>query len=329
MTESSSEHVAAAAPRRGLNRAAQALCDQLILDAEPLRVTVHDDGLQVPTVDCGVRALGSLEAGRRVAEICMAGRAHVQFVPLAERYGSTVGVHVTTDDPVNACLASQYAGWRLATENYFAMGSGPMRAAAAAEDLIRQLGVVETSDMAIGVLEASGFPPAELTKSIARRCDVELRRLTLLVARTSSLVGTIQIVARSVETALHKLHELGFDVWRVVSAAGVAPLPPSGGDDLTALGRTNDAILYGAHVTLWLTGDDASIAAIVERVPSVASPDYGRPFLDLFQSRGGDFYRLDPLLFSPARIVLINLHTGKRWTAGDIQEDLLATSFAR
>ena len=40
------------------------------------------------------------------------------------------------------------------------------------------------------------------------------------------------MVARSVETALHKLHELKFDLNQIVSAFGTAPLPPVATKDL-------------------------------------------------------------------------------------------------
>ena len=106
-------------------------------------------------------------------------------------------------------------------------------------------------------------------------------------------------MARSVETALHKLHVLGFDLSRVVSGLGKAPLPPVASDDLVAIGLTNDAILYGGQVTLSVRGDDDSIAEIGPRVPSSSSPDHGRPFGEIFSRYNNDFYRIDPLLFSP------------------------------
>jgi methenyltetrahydromethanopterin cyclohydrolase len=135
--------------------------------------------------------------------------------------------------------------------------------------------------------------------------------LHLLVAPTASLAGTVQVVARSVETALHKLHELRFDLARVVCGLGRAPLPPVGGDDLTAIGWTNDAILYGGVAALWVRGDDASLAEVGARVPSSASPDFGQPFAQVFERAGRDFYRIDPQLFSPAVVVFHNLDTGR------------------
>jgi methenyltetrahydromethanopterin cyclohydrolase len=152
-------------------------------------------------------------------------------------------------------------------------------------------------------------------------------QVALLVAPTSSLAGTMQIVARSVETALHKLLELDFDVTRIDSACGVAPLAPVAADDLTAIGRTNDAILYGGSVTLWVTGDDESIRALGPRVPASGSPLHGRPFLEIFREAGSDFYKIDPQLFSPAEIIFQNVETGNVHHFGSINEDVLRLSF--
>jgi methenyltetrahydromethanopterin cyclohydrolase len=149
----------------------------------------------------------------------------------------------------------------------------------------------------------------------------------LLVAPTASLAGGLQIVARSVETALHKLHTLDFDLSRVVSAYGVAPMPPIAKDDLGAIGRTNDAILYGAKVILWVEGDDDSLLEVGPRVPSSASHDHGEPFATIFARYNHDFYAVDPHLFSPAEVVFHNVETGRVHGFGATDEAVLARSF--
>jgi methenyltetrahydromethanopterin cyclohydrolase len=137
----------------------------------------------------------------------------------------------------------------------------------------------------------------------------------------------MQVVARSVETALHKLHEIGFDLTRVQSGYGIAPLPPIAADDLTGIGWTNDALLYGAEVTLWVRGDDDSLAELGSRVPSSASSDYGEPFAEIFERAGRDFYKIDPLLFSPAVVTFVNLDTGRTQRFGQTNRAVLEKSF--
>ena len=228
---------------------------------------------------------------------------------------------------MQACLASQYAGWALKDGKFFAMGSGPMRAAAGSEAIYDVIGFRETADAVVGVLETRKPPTPAIVAKIAAACRVEPAAVTLLAAPTASLAGGVQIVARSVETALHKLAELKFDLSRIVSAHGTAPLPPVAADDLAAIGRTNDAILYGARVILAVTGDDASLEAIGPQVPSSASRDYGEPFAAIFARYNHDFYAVDPHLFSPAEVVFQNVETGKVHAFGRLAPDVLARSF--
>jgi methenyltetrahydromethanopterin cyclohydrolase len=131
-----------------------------------------------------------------------------------------------------------------------------------------------------------------------------------------------------VETALHKLHELKFDLGRVESGWGVAPLPPPAADDLSGIGRTNDSILYGAQVTLWVRGDDESLRQIGPQIPSNSSTDHGEPFAKIFQRAGHDFYKIDPLLFSPAVVTFANLDTGNSFTFGRLLPEVIRRSFA-
>jgi methenyltetrahydromethanopterin cyclohydrolase len=123
--------------------------------------------------------------------------------------------------------------------------------------------------------------------------------------------------------------ELGMSLAQIESGWGTAPLPPVAGDDLTGIGRTNDAVLYGGRVTLWLRGDDELLESQVGRIPSCASADYGRPFLDIFEHYGRDFYGIDPHLFSPASVTLVNLNSGRSFSSGELRSDLLTRSFGR
>jgi methenyltetrahydromethanopterin cyclohydrolase len=224
-------------------------------------------------------------------------------------------------------LASQYAGWAIQEGKFFAMGSGPMRAVAGKEALFDKIGFREKHEAAFGVLETRKPPPPSVFGTLASACGVAPNQVTLLFAPTASLAGGVQIVARSVETALHKLVTMGFDVGRVVSAHGAAPLPPVARDDLAAIGRTNDAILYGARVVLYVKGDDAALEAVGPQVPSSASKDHGEPFAAIFARYNNDFYAVDPHLFSPAEIVFQNIETGRSHAFGRVEEEVLVRSF--
>ena len=202
-----------------------------------------------------------------------------------------------------------------------------MRAAAGTETLYDTIGFRESAKEVVGVLETRKPPTAEVVDKIASACRLYPNHVTLLVAPTASLAGGVQIVARSIETALHKLVELKFDLTRVVSAQGTAPLPPVAASDLEAIGRTNDAILYDARVILTVTGDDTSLESIGPQVPSSSSRDYGDPFAAIFTRYNNDFYAVDPLLFSPAKVVFQNIETGRVQAFGQIDPGVLTRSF--
>jgi methenyltetrahydromethanopterin cyclohydrolase len=301
--------------------------EALIADPGRYRVAVHPIDGGGRYVDFGIETRGGLLAGIELARICMGGLGQVSVVPgeLSER--AIPLVQVVTDHPVRACLAGQYAGWALKEGKFFAMGSGPMRAAAGSEAIFDAIGFRETAEHVIGVLETRKPPPPAIVSKIAQACRVDTAAVTLLAAPTASLAGGLQIVARSVETALHKLAELKFDLSRIVSAFGVAPLPPVAANDLAAIGRTNDAILYGARVVLDVTGDDSSLEAIGPQVPSSASRDHGEPFAAIFARYNHDFYAVDPHLFSPAEITFQNIETGKAHAFGQVTPGVLARSF--
>lgn len=310
-----------------LNVRAAQLCELLVRERAALRIGVEASTSGTRIIDCGISAPGGLEAGLRLAEICLSGLATVRLVPSSLDNTPGLAVLVSTDHPLSACMASQYAGWQVASGKFFAMGSGPMRAAAGKESLFAKIGHTEKTDVAVGILETRKLPPDEVCQELARQCGVAPEKLTLLVAPTASLAGTLQVVARSVETALHKLLELGFDLTRVESGFGTAPLPPASADDLVAIGRTNDAILYGGDVTLYVRGDDASLEQIGPKVPSGASSDYGQPFAAIFERYQRDFYKIDPHLFSPARITLSNLDSGHTYVFGRTLPRVIHESF--
>lgn len=312
-----------------LNQRATELAEQGIADRPRFNVDVHHIG-GARVLDFGVKARGGLEAGCLLARICLAGLGNAEVA--AGQLGEMAWPHVTvqTDHPLDACLLSQYAGWQIGVGKYFAMGSGPMRATAAVEELFEEFDCREPCDFNgryVGVLETGTLPTNEVVSWIAEKLAVTPDQLILCAARTASLAGAVQVVARSVETSLHKLHELKFDVRRVVSGFGTAPLPPVARNDLSGIGLTNDAILYGGSVTLWVSGDDESITETGPRVPSSASAAHGQPFLNIFEQAGRDFYKIDPMLFSPAEITFCNVTTGRVQRFGQRHIDVLRTSF--
>ena len=307
------------------NQLALPIVLDLLDRSEQFQVKVHLIG-GAKVIDCGIAVPGGWEAGLKFASICLGGLAQVTM-HWADFGGLRwPAVEVVTDHPIFACLASQYAGWFIKKDQFSAMGSGPGRAVVQVEELFARLGYSDSSPVAVFCLESRKLPTEDVVKMIAEKCGRQPSDLYILVAPTASAVGSLQIAARAVETGLHKLLELGYDLGTIESGWGICPVPPVAANDLSALGRTNDAVLYGASVQYQLSDDDETLTSLVSQIPSLASPDYGELFEKLFQ-RYGNFYDIDPLLFSPAEVWLNNRQSGRSFHAGSLRPDLLTTSF--
>jgi methenyltetrahydromethanopterin cyclohydrolase len=299
-----------------LNDNAQRIVDGMIRDAELLRIAVSKGSAGECLIDAGAKVTGGVEAGLRMAEVAMGGLGRVSAVidRASEKWPFTV--EVRSPQPVLACLAAQYAGWNLSSENYFAMGSGPARALARVEPLFAVLDYRDTAASAVLVLETAEPPPPPVVDKVAKATGLAADKLTFLYAPTQSLAGTVQIVSRVLEVALHKANDLGFPLQNVVDGIAAAPIPAPHPDFLTAMGRTNDAIIYGGIVQLFTKGPAADARELAQKLPSRASRDYGQPFAEIFQQFKGDFYAIDPLLFSPAEVIVTAIETGDTFRAG-------------
>jgi methenyltetrahydromethanopterin cyclohydrolase len=296
--------------------------DELRLD-----VRRHDSG--VTLVDAGIRAPGGMEAGRLIAEICMGGMGQVRIITGHGRW--PVMLSVGASDLILACLASQYAGWSLASgsgkSRFQALGSGPARALAVKEALFEELGYRDEAPSTCLVLEVDREPPLEVIEKVLHDCRVAPEQLTIVLTPTNSLAGMLQINARILEVGLHKVHALGFPLAALVDGAGSAPLAPPAPDLLTAMGRSNDAILYGGTIQLYVRCEDAAAEALVRQLPCTASRDCGKPFALIFKDYGYDFYKIDPMLFAPAVAIVTNVASGKTFRAGSLNHELLEQSF--
>ncbi len=316
----------------GLHDTVIPLVDQLIKDAPRLRISVEKLENGTTIVDAGIDHSGGLEAGRRIAGICLAGLGEVSFSVGGQAPRWPMTLHVHTAHPVLACLGSQYAGWSLThgegKSAFHALGSGPGRALSVKEPLYKELDYSDQADRTCLVLEVDKYPPEPLIEKIVRDCGLDSGEgLTLILTPTHSLAGSVQVVARVLEVALHKTHELGFPLQNVIDGAGSAPLAPPVGDFIQAMGRTNDAILFAGSVQLYVNGDDKAAEELANSLPSSASRDYGRPFAEIFKAFNYDFFQIDPMLFSPASVVVTAIQSGRSFHAGQFDMELLETSF--
>ncbi|URD39353.1 methenyltetrahydromethanopterin cyclohydrolase [Methylobacterium tardum] len=314
-----------------INALSGPLVERLVADAGTLRLSVSQAAGGARMVDAGAQARGSIEAGRRIAEICLGGLGTVTIAPSGPIASWPYSVTVHSADPVLACLGSQYAGWSLADETgdsgFFALGSGPGRAVAAVEDLYQELGFRDSATKTALVLEAAGGPPESVVAKVAEASGLKPEDLTFIFAPTQSLAGSTQVVARVLEVALHKAHTVGFDLHAIVDGIGSAPLSPPHPDFIKAMGRTNDAIIYGGRVQLFVDADDADAKQLAEQLPSATSSDHGAPFAEIFARVNGDFYKIDGALFSPAEAIVTSVRSGATYRGGRLEPTLVDASF--
>lgn len=310
-----------------MNERAWSIADRVVARAAELRVAAHQLACGARVIDTGIDVPGGFGAGLALAELCMGGLGHVSYTTLTIDGESWPGVQVWTDHPAESCMAAQYAGWAVNTGGFFAMGSGPLRAQARVErELFEKLGYAERATRGVLVLEGRALPNDEVARWVAAKAGLAPDALTFAVAPTASLAGGVQIVARVLETGLHKMETLGFDAHRVVSAIGTAPLVPTAKNDMRAIGRTNDAVLYGGQARYTVRAGDDELAELVAKLPATASSDYGTPFYDTFKRYNGDFYKIDPLLFSPAEVWLTSATSGRTFHAGHLNPGVLRAS---
>ncbi len=321
---------AQAAQWPSVNHQAAPLVAELLGTHQALRLGVARGPQGHTIVDAGIAYPGGLEAGRCIAEICMGGLGTVSLASSCARWPLQVAVH--SSNPVLSCLGSQYAGWSLSHGSgkgaFHALSSGPGRSLACKEELFTELGYRDHAESTCLVLEVDKIPPQEIVEKVVRDCGVAADRLTFILTPTRSLAGVVQIVARVLEVALHKVHALGFPLQHIVDGAGSAPVPPPCKDFIEAMGRTNDAILFGGEVQLFVSCSDSEADDLARKLPSSASRDYGKRFAQIFKDCAYDFYKIDPMLFAPAKVIVSCLESGNSFRAGSLNPELLEASFA-
>ncbi|MGZ7069226.1 MAG: methenyltetrahydromethanopterin cyclohydrolase [Methanobacterium sp.] len=315
-----------------VNLEAQKTVDLMIKNADELNLGVERLENDSIVIDAGVNVPGSLKAGELYTKVCLGGLAEVGIsIPgdLSDKF-ALPSVKIKTDSPAISTLGAQKAGWSVSVGDFFALGSGPARALALKPaHTYEVIGYEDNADLAILTLEADKLPGADVTDSIAEECNVSPGDVTVLVAPTSSIVGSIQISGRVVENGTYKMMEaLDFDVNKVKYAAGIAPIAPVDPDGLKAMGKTNDAVLFGGRTYYYIESEEGdNLAEIASKLPSSSSEGYGKPFYDVFKEAEYDFYKIDKGMFAPAEVVINDLRTGEMFREGYVNSELLIKSF--
>jgi len=311
-----------------INQISSKLVKNLLDNADKLNLKVKEGALNCTIIDAGINTPGSIEAGLLISEICLGGIGSVTITPSNFFDDSTImQISVHSAHPVIACLGSQYAGWSLSSEGFFSLGSGPVRSIAQKEEIFNILKYTDDYEKTITILEVDKEPPKEIVQKVSEDSKIRPQNLVFILTPTTSVSGNIQVVARVLEVAIHKVHELGFPLDRIESGFGTAPLPPIGKNFVSAMGRTNDSIIYGGNVQLVINGPEDDLIDLAKKLPSSNSKDYGKTFKKIFEEYNQDFYKIDGSLFSPARVIINSKESGKTYKSGDINKKIIKNSF--
>jgi methenyltetrahydromethanopterin cyclohydrolase len=313
----------------GINEMGFEVFEEMLDYADELRIEVHELENGAVVADAGVEAQGGIGAGIYLSRLCMADLADVQLTPYDIKGVLVPGVQVATDYPAVSCMASQCAMWQVKVDKFFAMGSGPARVLARkTRDLYEKIGFEEFADVAVLVLESNKLPDAGVAAKIAEQCGIDAADLRLAVAPTNSVAGLVLVSARVVETGLHKLFTMGFDINTIKSGWGRAPISPIVGDATMCMGSSNDAIIYGGETYYTLKYENlAELQQFLKGMPSVASRDYGAPFYKTFKAAGFDFFKVDHNVFAPAKVVMNETLSRRTFVSGRVNADVLMESF--
>lgn len=315
-----------------MNIAAKKIADKMFEDASSYKLiaTTLSNGTRL--IDCGINAKGSIKGGELFTKVCLGGISDVGIsIPgdLSDIMAMPA-VKVKTDFPALSTLGSQKAGWKIDVDGYYAIGSGPAQTHKFPDNKIYEMcNYTEDSEIAVITLEADKLPDENVANYIAEECNVKAENLTILVAPTASLVGSIQISGRTLETGVFKMIEMmDFDVTKITYAAGITPITPVDPDNKKAMGKTNDAIIFGGRAYYYIEPDEGeSLEQLAATLPSSASDKYGQSFIELFEQADCDFYKMPKDVFAPAQIIVNDMVTGEIFHTGFIDLERLKKSF--
>ncbi len=317
--------------KTSINKLAMKVVREIIAREQEIGAKVIKMDCGATLIDMGLRVKGSNEAGVLFTRVTLGDMATVNLGTWRLNEDFSFGsVELFVSEPLVACLASQIAGWQLGEGEFATIGSGPARAQAviASDNYLNMTPYRDRNDEVVLCIQDIRYPDDSIALEVAKACQVAPENVYLLIAPSASIAGGIQVSARMVEEVCHKMYENGFEVSKVVNARGRTPIAPLVMDEVKAIGRINDAILYGGEAEFWVDATDEEISSVIEKLVSkTSSPYYPELFGVVFERAGRDFYKIDHDFHSIAKLQIHNVRTGKSFTAGEINYDVIRESF--
>ncbi|SHJ17446.1 methenyltetrahydromethanopterin cyclohydrolase [Clostridium amylolyticum] len=306
------------------------LVEKMIQDPEAYKVKVHNIcGAHV--IDAGVEAHGSWEAAKLVTEILFGGLNKVNLGTFPERIGGVYynSVEVYSDHVVLQQAACNISGWELRPGKYAPVLAGPGRTVARkpGDWLEKYSDYSDKYHKAVLTVEKGTLMSEEEVKDLIDATGIDPKDLYIIVAASGSIVCSVEVAARIIEQTLHRLKEEKFNLDNIVEAHGFCVIPPVVKDDLIAMGRLNDVLMYGGQSTFTVHCEDSEIERVINKITTDKCPAYGTMFQKVYEEHGCDFYQVPMEMYSPAKVVIINEKTGRIFKAGEFNLEVLEKSF--
>lgn len=312
-----------------VNKEAMKIVKKIIENKEALNVGVISLKNGSTVIDMGINYPGGWKAAQHLTEITMGGLGLLNYGIYRLGELELPQVNIYADKPVIACLSCQLSGWALPEFKNDAgivpLISGPVRAIVKEDKFAKLFSYQDKSEKVVVVLQDKVLPSEELTTYIAKKCKIEPENIFILVAPTGSLVGLVNVIARTLETSLWRLHELGFDINNVISAWGKAPLPPISKDEYTAMIRANTYIYYGGTAGFVVNCKDEDIERIIEDITlsPKTTKQYGIPFSKLLEEAGGNIFNMTEFCHNVTKVNFCNSFTGNTFVYGKNDQKML------
>lgn len=298
--------------------------DRLLDREEELGIRSHYLENKATVIDCGVAAPGSIGAGILFADISLGGLGDVSVVPgIIDDYYLNFA-QVCVDRPAIACLGSQKPGWKLKADGFSGTGYGPARAISQKPKAIyAAIGYSDDAETAVINVEATALPTAKEIEHIAKQCSTDPECVVALVARANSIAGSVVGGTRTVEWAMNRLFQLGYDVREISAASGTCPIAPLRGGEPEFMGASFDSIAYYGMVYLYAQARHDKFGDAT----SLSSRSYGKSFNAMLKESQGDFSKVDPTMYAPARIMVNGMQDGSLETYGKLSPAMLLESY--
>lgn len=316
---------------KSLNEAGIEIISPILDDPKRYGAVISKSPGGATIVDMGLEADGSWQGAKLWVKAAHGGMADFTYGRMSVKGMDLPTAEVMIDDPMLSVIACEAGAWQLGEGEFAPVGSGPARAKANADRFAQKVEYEDPSSHVLLQMQINRLPEEEALRFVADACSIPLANLIVLVAPSASLVGAVQVASRAFEQCIISLaRSTSFDISTIVYGYGAAPIPPVIKDETLAMGRINDALVYGGSGGMWLRHhDDDEVRRTAEALPfSVqAGEDYGKGYAEIYETYGRSLFNIPAKLDSPAKIMMTNMLTGTVAVAGKIDEDVLYRSF--